>query len=220
MIDFISTWVQGIIVSVTIATIIEMILPNGNSKKYIKMVIGIFIVFNIISPIVSKFTGKQLSLTDIVNIEKFTQDTSAYKTDTQNIDKTNNSNIKEVYILNIKKDMKTKIETLGYVVNTIQIDLEDDENYTINRINLVVRKKENKNEERTKNSKNEIKTDIKEIEKVNININVNDNRQTIEGEDNNKDEKNYLLNTSEINEIKEYIYSNYEINKDNIYINK
>ena len=39
--EFISSWVQGIIVAVVIATIIEMILPEGNSKKYIKIVIGV-----------------------------------------------------------------------------------------------------------------------------------------------------------------------------------
>ena len=35
MIDWISTWAQSIIIAVIIATIIEMILPSGSSKKYI-----------------------------------------------------------------------------------------------------------------------------------------------------------------------------------------
>jgi len=34
--EFITSWVQGIIIAVIIGTIIEMLLPNGNSKKYIK----------------------------------------------------------------------------------------------------------------------------------------------------------------------------------------
>lgn len=49
MIDFLSNWAQGIIVAVIIATIIEMILPNGSSKKYVKVVVGIYILFTIIS---------------------------------------------------------------------------------------------------------------------------------------------------------------------------
>ena len=36
MIDYISSWAGQIITSVIIVTILEMILPNGNSKKYIK----------------------------------------------------------------------------------------------------------------------------------------------------------------------------------------
>ena len=43
MIEWISDWAGSIIVAVIIGTIIEMILPSGNSKKYIKMVIGVYI---------------------------------------------------------------------------------------------------------------------------------------------------------------------------------
>ena len=41
MINNISSWAEQVIIAMIIATIIEMILPKGNSKKYIKMVIGI-----------------------------------------------------------------------------------------------------------------------------------------------------------------------------------
>ena len=37
MIEWITNWAQGIIIAVIIATIIEMILPNGSCKKYIKV---------------------------------------------------------------------------------------------------------------------------------------------------------------------------------------
>ncbi|MCI8482131.1 MAG: hypothetical protein HFJ27_03470 [Clostridia bacterium] len=51
MIENLSLWAEQIIVAVIIATIIEMILPNGNNKKYIKAVIGVYVLFTIISPI-------------------------------------------------------------------------------------------------------------------------------------------------------------------------
>ena len=35
MIDFLKTWSNQIIVAVIIATILEMIIPDGNNKKYI-----------------------------------------------------------------------------------------------------------------------------------------------------------------------------------------
>ena len=46
MINFLSTWAEQIIIAVIIATIIELILPNNKNKKYIQMVIGIYILFN------------------------------------------------------------------------------------------------------------------------------------------------------------------------------
>ena len=36
MVKFINSWAQGIILGVIIATIIEMILPEGNNKKFVK----------------------------------------------------------------------------------------------------------------------------------------------------------------------------------------
>ena len=69
--EFISSWVQGIIVAVVIGSIIEMILPEGNSKKYIKIVIGVYVIFNIVAPIINKFTGNELDFTSIIDLNKY-----------------------------------------------------------------------------------------------------------------------------------------------------
>ena len=45
MIEFLSNWIQGIAIAVIIASIFEMLLPNGNIKKYVKVILGIYIVF-------------------------------------------------------------------------------------------------------------------------------------------------------------------------------
>lgn len=58
MINNISSWAEQIIIAVIIATILEMILPKGNSKKYIKTVIGIYILYVIISPVITFATRK------------------------------------------------------------------------------------------------------------------------------------------------------------------
>ena len=62
MVAFISNWAQGIIVAVIIASIIEMILPEGSSKKYIKVVIGVYILFVIVTPIVNQFSNNSNSI--------------------------------------------------------------------------------------------------------------------------------------------------------------
>ena len=45
MISFISSWAQQIIFAVIIGIIIQMLLPEGKSKKYIKIVIGVYVLF-------------------------------------------------------------------------------------------------------------------------------------------------------------------------------
>lgn len=201
--EFITSWAQGIIIAVIIGTILEMLLPNGNSKKYIKVVIGVYIVFNIVSPIISKFTGSEFKLDSVIDINKYEDKISSYEIDTKNLENTNNSNIKEVYILNLKKDIKAKIEEKGYILNTIQIEIENTDEYKVKNINMTISKRENKKEEKK----------VNEIEKVNIAVKIENNaiEETTEM---------IRLTEKEIKEIKEYISSVYEINKNNININK
>lgn len=203
--DFITSWVQGIIIAVIIGSIIEMLLPNGNSKKYIKVVIGVYIVFSIVSPIISKFTGSELKLESIIDINKYEEKIASYEIDTKNLENTNKYNIKEVYILNLKKDIKAKIEDKGYIVNSIQIEIENTDEYKVKNINMTLSKRENKKEETEEKS-------INEIEKVNIEVKI-ENSTTEELAE------MIRLTTKEINEIKEYISSVYEIDKKDININ-
>ena len=200
--EFITSWAEGIIIAVIIGTILEMLLPNGNSKKYIKVVIGVYIVFNIVSPVISKFTGSEFKLDSVIDINKYEDKISSYEIDTKNLENTNNSNIKEVYILNLKKDIKAKIEEKGYIVNTIQIEIENTDEYKVKNINMTISKRENKKEEKK----------VNEIEKVNIEVKIENNaiEETTEM---------IRLTEKEIKEIKEYISSVYEINKNNININ-
>lgn len=206
--EFITSWVQGIIVAVVIGTIIEMILPNGNSKKYIKVVIGVYIIFNILTPIISKFTGSEIKLNSIIDISKYEEQISTYETSTKDLQNNNEESIKQVYILNLKKDMKAKVEDKGYIVNSIYIQIEDNEEYSIKNVNIIVNKKQNV--EAKTNTQNEI---VNEIEKVNIQIKVT-NETNIKQEN----EASKLTN-KEIEELKDYISSTYEINKKNIKVN-
>lgn len=154
MVNWISSWVQGIVIAVTISTIIEMILPNGSIKKYVRTAIGTYIVFIIISPIITKITGKEINLSSYKLPE--TKETIV-KIDT-------NSYIESTYINKIKQDIITNMEEKEYSVSNIKIDIEtEEENYgKINKIELKISKNEH-------NSKTYIEP---------ITINVNDNIKT------------------------------------------
>ena len=69
--NWISNWIQGIIIAVIIGTIIEMLLPEGNCKKYVKVVIGVYILFSIISPVITKVTGSEFRVSDIYDINSY-----------------------------------------------------------------------------------------------------------------------------------------------------
>lgn len=197
MVEFIITWAKGIIVAVIIASIIEMILPNGNSKKYIKMVIGVYIVFNIVAPIINKVTNNSFSFESILDVSKYTNQLESYEVSTEKLDSNNESNIKEMYKINLEKDMKSKLEEKGYVVNSISIQINNDKEYTIKSVDLKIGKKAEEEPKKTNST----------IEKVNIQIGIENKEQNNE---------NIEITEKEKNEIKEYISSTYEVNKKKI----
>lgn len=199
MIDFISSWTQGIVVAVIIATIIEMLVPDGNSKKYIKVVIGVYVLFNIVTPVINKVTNNSLNLSELIDLEAYSKQMEQSNKITQNINNDNTYNIKELYISNLKKDIKSKIQDKGYKVEDIQIEVENNEEYTIKEISLKILK--NEKEEETA-------TNIQPIEEINITINKEE-----------KIEKESELKDKEKKELKEYISQIYSVNTNNININ-
>ena len=48
MIEFLSSWAKGLGLAIVVVSILEMILPNNKTKKYIRMVMGVYILFTII----------------------------------------------------------------------------------------------------------------------------------------------------------------------------
>lgn len=217
LIEWISTWAEQIIVAVIIGTIIEMILPNGNNKKYIKTVIGIYILFTIVSPVISKISNKDITNIDL-NYEKYFKNTDTYQTMSQSLANSNDKTVENIYINNLKQDMKNKMLERGYVATDIQVQviLDETSNYgKINQISLRLEKKKETEEtdELQKNIGNEIY--INTIEKVNIGNNTNTIKHNTVG----TDTIAISISSNEINEIKEYLSNVYEIKKKNIQIN-
>ena len=207
-----STWAEQIIVAVIIAGIIEMILPKGNNKKYVKAIIGVYILFTIISPVISKITD--IDFQDI-DYEEYFKQTETYQTMSQDLSNNNDKSVEEIYISNLKQDMKNKLQEKGYIAENIEVDIElkDEANYgKVNKIILSVYKNEESNDDVYKDtSTNTIS--INKIEEVKIGNNVNNvntNIQVKKGE----------IKNNEKNEIKEYLSGVYEINKKNIKIDE
>ena len=69
MVEFMSSWVKGLGLAIVIISILEILLPNNKTKKYIRMVMGIYVLFTIISPFISNqdvFDNEKFKLEDNV----------------------------------------------------------------------------------------------------------------------------------------------------------
>ena len=224
MIEWISDWAGGIIIAVIIATVIEMILPEGNSKKYIKMVIGIYVLFTIVSPIITKFTGESIQVSEVLELDKYIVEAEEAAKAQNTIQNDNQDNIMKVYLSGIKSDMKTKIEAKGYNVKSIDVGVTDDETYKIQYINLSVEENENiSNPEENSGEDNEQNIientiePVEQVEKVEVNIGSEktDTEEKSEEDNDNKSQLSY----SKKQELKEYLSSVYEVNVSSITIN-
>lgn len=205
MLNFINSWAKGIILAVIIATIIEIILPEGNNKKYVKTIIGIYILFVMVYPIISKMSNKNINIQSI--IDNTTSQMSKYETNSITIE--TNSYIEETYKKSLEEDMKKKLSEKGYNVNSLNlyIETEDDEKYgQINSIVMQISKLEKTDENITENTINKIEN--VEIKILNSNINKNTNIQ----------QEN--ISKQEIDSLKNYINMTYIIGKEKIHINE
>lgn len=203
MISFISSWAQQIIFAVIIGIIIQMLLPEGKSKKYIKVVIGVYVLFSVISPVV----GKNIDL----NLDEFnlniTQNTSSFESNTQD-------NINDIYISNLKQDVTSKLKNKGYGCKGVDINVI--ENYDIRKltINEIYEIKEEEENEESKNDSEENGDDVSKINTVMINevqIGEKDNsikEQIIKG-----------IPSSDEKKLKEYLSETYGVEEKNISIN-
>ena len=154
MISAISKWSQSIIIAIVIGSIITMILPEGKNKKYIKMIIGVYILFTILTPVL----GKK------VDLSKY--DLNQYIPSMAEVESPNNTtqyndNVKQLFISKVKNNITAELKAKGYEAETINIQTDDECN--INKIEI------SQLEEYSKESK--------EINQVKIEINQNTEKE-------------------------------------------
>lgn len=194
MINAMSTWAKSIILAVIVSTIIQMILPEGNNKKYIKTVIGLYILFTIISPIISKISGGNSTI-DVSKYENYFNVESITTASANVIDK----NLDNTYTSSIKADIKNRMKQKGYKVNSLDanIELKNEESYgTINSLKISLEREESNNN-----------SNIQAVNKIEIKISNNTNTN---------EAKQNKLTSMEKQEIKNYFSETYSIKKENI----
>ena len=211
MIEFLSGWAKNLGVVIVIVSIFEMILPNNKTKKYIRVVLGIFVMFNIISPFI-KNKDKISSVS--IDLENYTTKQNV-TVDQTSMDK----RIQDLYEKELEKDIKNKIEEQGYKVASCKVSatiLENEnsnsEENTIQKIKLKIEKKEDieKSNQNTKDVENKIVTEIQKIKKVNTTIGNNTNNENTNNKetDTNNSKK---ITRQDIQDIKKFIIDDYGV---------
>ena len=209
MIEFLSSWAKILGVTIVIVSILEMLLPNNKTKKYIRMVMGVYIVFNIISPFVKS--------KEIFNVNDI--DINAYKsTETSSeVDQTSmNDRIEKLYKQELEKDIKNKINEKGYEVDKCEVNVkiaENEEQTQITKIKLSIKKSEEANtqNQKDKSIENKVVTEIQKINPININSKNENSKE--------KSKSKSTVSNSEIQNIKKFLIEEYGVNEKCLEIN-
>jgi len=203
MVSVINSWAKGIILAVIISAIIEIILPEGNNKKYVKTIIGIYMLFVMVQPLITKVSNKNINIDSI--IKQTTGKMNEYETKDLAID--TNAYIEQTYIDKLQEDMEQKFKEKGYCIQSLNLDIEtkDEEKYgEIKNINMQIAKIEQEEIEKKEST-------VNEIAEVKVEISEREEKETVQ---------NIEILQDEIESLKEYLYTEYRTAKENIHINE
>lgn len=205
MIEFLSSWAKGLGLAIVVVSILEMILPNNKTKKYIRMVMGVYILFTIISPFIK---NKQAIDVSNFDIEKYSNYTSSSGKMTQtSMDK----RIEELYIDKLEKDISKKVKEQGYDILNCEVKAKlnnSEENSEISKIKLQVKRNEKNKINQELSLENKVVEEIQKIRPINTNI--------IEKDKENKIEK---LTNEDRQKIKKFLIEEYGVKEKCLEIN-
>ena len=204
MIEFLSSWAKGLGLAIVIVSILEMLLPNNKTKKYIRMVMRLYILFTIISPFI-----KNRTLFNVENID-LSKELNNYSSVETSVDQTSmDERIQVLYVEELEKDITKKIEEKGYEVTECKVKANiQDENNTISKIKLKIEKNEENKKEENETIENKMVNEIQKIKPVNTQI-----------QNNNKEKKEEKITRNDIQNIKKFLMEEYEVEEKCLEIN-
>ena len=218
IIEFLSSWAKSLGLAIIVISILEMLLPNNKTKKYVRMVFGLYIIFNILSPFIRNKDILDVNSYDLN--EYIDHYTTSQTNETQN---SVNNQVEEIYIRELEKDITQKVESLGYQVTTCNVyatlSSKNEENY-IEEIVLTVEKKEEQENNQQGNETEQTETIedklVEEIQKIKpVNTTIGKINTTNKEQADNKTS----INNVDIQKIKKFLKEEYGVEEKCLKIN-
>lgn len=233
MINFLSLWVKNLSLALIVVSILEMLLPNNKTKKYIKMVMGLYILFSIIAPFVNNSNVLNFNIEDVYSdYSKEISSTSATSTTGEVNQASMDDRLNKLYKEQLESDITQKVEEKGYDVRkckveahvsesdtgiesiTIEIDGKNDNTENSNNSNKTdATENSNGSSKYSKNSGNtledKIVKEIQKIQKVEIDVSKGDDSE----------ETNSAITKTDVKMIKDFLTKEYGVSEKCLKIN-
>ena len=213
MIEFMSSWVKGLGLAIVVVSILEMLLPNNKTKKYIRMVMGIYVLFTIISPFIKH---QDVFKEGSFDLDEYTTAQTSTTLNQTSMDE----RIQELYIQELEKDISKKLKEKGYEVNSCKVkaQISDKEEETkITKIKIKVQKSQEEVKPSEKeNIENKVVAEIQKIKPIDTSI---QKQEDMKKEENEAEDKKTKINRADIQNIKKFLIEEYGVSEKCLEIN-
>jgi len=140
MIEYFSEWISGIICVGILFTLVRLIMPESNLKKYINSLIGLVTILVIFKPVINTFKINELDKI-VLNATHAIEDenNNVNITDYSNYEQINQNNLKEIFAKNLEKDIEKKAENASIKEknSNLEVKVTISNTYNIEKINIL-----------------------------------------------------------------------------------
>lgn len=172
MLNFLVSWAEQLIIALVIIIMVEMIIPNSSYRKYIKVILGIFIIYTIFSPLI----GNKLNSIDFSKSLSYQE--KEIKNSTNQVKINYDKQIENTYKEKFKESLTEELKEKGYEIEKFETEVKY-ENNDIKTEKLKISIKKFNKDKQTKVEKvtitDESKIQPEEIEKLKQEIGSNYN---------------------------------------------
>lgn len=137
MIDLFRNWISVLLCLGIFVTIIRLVIPKNNLRKYIYSLIGIITIIALVSPLIDIFKNNDMQ-ESIKSVLSNLDEQENVNVDTEKYSNVKEEAVKKSFIQSIKNDVKSKLEGKSIVVKSVDVFISD--NYDIEKIEINIEK--------------------------------------------------------------------------------
>lgn len=150
--QLLNEWIGNIVIFILVAVIMELLVPNTQLQKYVKMVVGLLLILLLLSPLLNVFSTDPDKIFDSIKIEEtisedfFEKNMNKQK---KEIQATQSAYIEEQMAVQMKRQVEEELMEryeLSIEQLTIQLNTDLQQNYeNIKMVHAVMKKQDDNN---------------------------------------------------------------------------
>ena len=137
MIVLFKNWISVLLCLGIFVTIIRLVIPKNNLRKYIYSLIGIITIISLVSPLIDIFKNNDMQ-DSIKSVLSNLDEQENVNVDTEKYSNVKEEALKKSFIQSIKNDVKSKLEDKSIGVKSVDVFISD--NYDIEKIEINIEK--------------------------------------------------------------------------------